>query len=187
MCSMRIRSPTSRCRAVRDRGSWRVDARVARGKRVRSRRLDARRLSVSRPSVDGRAPHPAAMYAGDHAASHLSLNQRIAHMSNASVVHRPSRPRFIGFSARCFSLAAVSCGDDTSEPIAPGFLGGTSSNHEIGVVVNSTGKSVTLFQLGSPATQQQIALGTSSTVTPTASPCADVARRFRSATPRASR
>jgi hypothetical protein len=83
--------------------------------------------------------------------------------------HDPSftvrrRFAFVGF---LLLVASASCGDDTSAPIAPGFLGGTSSNHEIGVVVNSTGKSVTLFQLGSPTTQQQIALGTSSTVTPT--------------------
>lgn len=63
--------------------------------------------------------------------------------------------------------AMAGCGSDAASPYAPGFLGGTSSNHEIGVVVNSTGKSITLFQLGSPTTQQQIALGTSSTVTPT--------------------
>src|SRR4051812_11270985 len=64
-------------------------------------------------------------------------------------------------------VGAVACGGDTAKPVAPGFLGGTSSDHEIGVVVNSLGKSITLFQLGSPTTQQQIALGTSSTVTPT--------------------
>jgi hypothetical protein len=62
-------------------------------------------------------------------------------------------------------VAASACSDSTA-PVAPGFLGGTSSNHEIGVVVNSLGKTLTLFQLGSPSTQQQIALGTSSTVTP---------------------
>jgi hypothetical protein len=62
---------------------------------------------------------------------------------------------------------AVSCSDTTSPPVAPGFLGGTSDNHEIGVVVNSTGKAVTLFQVGSPTTQAQIPLGTSSAVTPT--------------------
>jgi hypothetical protein len=63
--------------------------------------------------------------------------------------------------------ATAGCSSDAVSPYASGFLGGTSSNHEIGVVVNSTGKSITLFQLGSPTTQQQIALGTSSTVTPT--------------------
>jgi hypothetical protein len=75
--------------------------------------------------------------------------------------------RFVSACGLLFLIAAASCGDDTAAPIAPGFLGGTSSDHEVGVVVNSTGKSVTLFQLGSPTTQQQIALGTSSTVTPT--------------------
>jgi hypothetical protein len=63
--------------------------------------------------------------------------------------------------------ATVACSSDAVSPFASGFLGGTSSNHEIGVVVNSTGKGLTLFQVGSPATQKQIALGTSSTVTPT--------------------
>ena len=85
--------------------------------------------------------------------------------------HAPSATsrlsRVVGLFGLSLLTATASCGSDTSEPIAPGFLGGTSANHEIGVVVNSTGKSVTLFQLGSPTTQQQIALGTSSTVTPT--------------------
>jgi len=57
--------------------------------------------------------------------------------------------------------------DSTAPPAAAGFLAGTASNHQIGVVVRSTGKAITMFQLGSPTTQQQIALGTSSTVTPT--------------------
>ncbi len=50
----------------------------------------------------------------------------------------------------CLALT-LSCSDDTTAPIAPGFLGGTSSDHEIGVVVNSLGRSVTLFQHGSPS------------------------------------
>ena len=66
------------------------------------------------------------------------------------------------------ALSAIACGsDDTTQPVAPGFLGGTSSNHEIGLVVNSTGKAITLFQLGSPATQKSIAFGASTTITPT--------------------
>jgi hypothetical protein len=66
-------------------------------------------------------------------------------------------------------IATTACGgsDSTTPSVAPGFLGGTATNHEIGLVVNSTGKAITLFQLGSPSTQKQIALGTSSTVTPT--------------------
>jgi hypothetical protein len=65
-----------------------------------------------------------------------------------------------------FLIALASCGGDATAPVAPGFIGGTSSNHEIGLVINSTGKSLTLFQVGSPTTQEQIPLGTSSTVTP---------------------
>lgn len=65
------------------------------------------------------------------------------------------------------SLAAVACGSDhATQPVAPGFLGGTASNHEIGLVVNSTGKALTLFQLGSPATQKTIAFGASTTISP---------------------
>lgn len=64
-------------------------------------------------------------------------------------------------------LLTLGCGSDATSPIAPGFLGGTSDNHQVGVVINSTGKAVTLFQLGNPTNQQHIALGTSSTVSPT--------------------
>ncbi|MEP6493117.1 MAG: hypothetical protein ABJF01_10600 [bacterium] len=70
-------------------------------------------------------------------------------------------------AALVLATTALACGSDSTAPVAPGFLGGTSGNHEIGLVVNSTGKALTLFQVGSPTTQQQIALGTSSTVTPT--------------------
>ena len=65
--------------------------------------------------------------------------------------------------------AIAACGgDNTFEPTpAPGFLGGVAGNREIGVVVNSVGRSITMFQLGSPATTQVIALGSSSTITPT--------------------
>ncbi|HEY4218452.1 MAG TPA: hypothetical protein VGM67_15025 [Gemmatimonadaceae bacterium] len=82
---------------------------------------------------------------------------------------RPSLAKasaFVGAAALVFAMAA--CGDSSTAPAGTtGFLGGTPDNHEIGIVVNSTGKALTLFQLGSPATQQQIPLGTSSTVTPT--------------------
>ncbi|HEV8449544.1 MAG TPA: hypothetical protein VGQ44_22165 [Gemmatimonadaceae bacterium] len=66
------------------------------------------------------------------------------------------------------SLAfTISCSDDTTAPVAPGFLGGTAGDHEVGVVVNSLARSLTLFQHGSPGTQQQVALGSSTTITPT--------------------
>lgn len=64
-------------------------------------------------------------------------------------------------------ITALGCATDAVSPFAPGFLGGTAPDHEIGVVVNSLGKTLTLFQVGSPTTQEQIPLGTSSTVTPT--------------------
>jgi len=70
------------------------------------------------------------------------------------------------FSASLASFS-LSCSTDATSPFAPGFLGGMPNDHEIGVVVNSLGRSVTLFQHGSPATQQQIALGSSTTITPT--------------------
>lgn len=64
------------------------------------------------------------------------------------------------------TLVAAACSRDTTGPAIPAFLVGTNGEHEIGLVVNSTGKALTLFQLGSPTTQSQIPLGTSSTVGP---------------------
>lgn len=74
-----------------------------------------------------------------------------------------------GVALTFLAAAAAGCGDDSvSEPTpAPGFLGGVTGNREIGVVVNSDGKSVTMFQLGSPTTTRVIALGASATITPT--------------------
>lgn len=62
-------------------------------------------------------------------------------------------------------FVATACSEDSTAPVAPGFLGGTATNHEIGVVIG--GKTLTLFQVGSPTTQATVPLGTSSTVTPT--------------------
>jgi hypothetical protein len=64
------------------------------------------------------------------------------------------------------AIAVLGCGADTTAPVAPGFLGGTATNHEIALVVSSLAKSLTMFHVGSPGTRQEIALGTSSTVTP---------------------
>jgi hypothetical protein len=76
--------------------------------------------------------------------------------------------RRAGSTAVATTLLAIAsaCAGDSFSP-APGFLGGTSDNHEIGLVVNSIGNAVTLFQLGSPSTQTQIPLGPSTTVSPT--------------------
>jgi hypothetical protein len=64
------------------------------------------------------------------------------------------------------ALALVACDGHDSVGPTPTFLKGTGTNPQIGLVVNSTGKAITLFQLGRPATQQQIPLGASSTIAP---------------------
>lgn len=62
---------------------------------------------------------------------------------------------------------STACSSDSTGPAGGGFLGGAPGDPEIGVVLNSTGKSLLLFQLGRPDSTRQLALGTSSTVTPT--------------------
>lgn len=83
--------------------------------------------------------------------------------------HCTTRPRATTALLSALLLSTLaSCGDDgLSEPTpAPGFLGGISGNREIGVVVNSTGRAVTMFQLGKPSTTVSIPLGSSSAITP---------------------
>lgn len=58
------------------------------------------------------------------------------------------------------------CSDDSTSPTTRDFLQGTSSNPQIGLVVNSTGKALTLFQLGDPTEIREIPFGASSAVTP---------------------
>lgn len=65
-------------------------------------------------------------------------------------------------------LSLASCSDD-GEPLAPTerpFLQGTEADPQIGLVVNSTGRALTLFQLGAPEESRQVPLGASSSVTP---------------------
>ena len=64
------------------------------------------------------------------------------------------------------ALVALACGDSVTGPRITGFLAGTSTNAEIALVLNSVGKSLTLFQVGDPSQKRQIPLGTSSLVTP---------------------
>ncbi|MEP6781643.1 MAG: hypothetical protein ABJC26_17215 [Gemmatimonadaceae bacterium] len=89
--------------------------------------------------------------------------------SQKSLVSR-SAARITTFITVFVATAAfIACSDNktSTEPTpAPGFLGGIASNREIGVVVNSTGKALTMFQLGSPTTTVSIPLGTSSSITP---------------------
>ncbi len=70
------------------------------------------------------------------------------------------------FLAIAFIAATGACGDDSTSPPQTSFLDGANGDPQIGLVVNSTGKTLNLFQLGSPTTQEQVQLGTSSTITP---------------------
>ena len=77
----------------------------------------------------------------------------------------PSTPRRA--LAALLALAAAACGSDSvTNPAARGFLGGTAANPQVGVVLNSTGRSLVLFQLGNPTTTETVALSTSSTASP---------------------
>ncbi|HEY7877219.1 MAG TPA: hypothetical protein VIC55_03295, partial [Gemmatimonadaceae bacterium] len=66
------------------------------------------------------------------------------------------------------ALSAACSSDKATGPAVSSFLRGTSSNHQIGIVVNSTGHALTLFQLGDPANTKQVALGASNAITPVA-------------------
>jgi hypothetical protein len=69
-------------------------------------------------------------------------------------------------------LPLVSCSDD-GEPLAPGerpFLQSTEDNPPIGLVENSTGRALTLFQPGAPDERRQVPLEASSSVTPVGLP-----------------
>ena len=65
-------------------------------------------------------------------------------------------------------LFATLAGCSSSDPTTPSgsFLNGTASDPQIGLVINSTGRALTMFQLGDPAEQRQIPLGISNTITP---------------------
>jgi len=76
-----------------------------------------------------------------------------------------------GFRSRAFVLLLAvlvggGCGDDTVAPVTRDFLQGTATNPQIGLVVNSTGKALTLFQLGNPSITREIPFGASNAVTP---------------------
>ena len=56
--------------------------------------------------------------------------------------------------------------DGVAPPVDRPFHEGTADNPQIGIVVNSTGNAVRLFQLGDPTRMEDIALGASTAVTP---------------------
>lgn len=61
----------------------------------------------------------------------------------------------------------MACSESSpTSPQATPFLKGTSGNAQIGLVVNSTGRALTLFQLGSPTNTETVALGASNAITP---------------------
>lgn len=71
-----------------------------------------------------------------------------------------------GALAASFAILTACDSDSSTSPKTTGFLAGTSSNHQIGLVINSVGRSLTLFQLGDPTVTQDIALGTSNNISP---------------------
>ncbi len=79
---------------------------------------------------------------------------------------RYPRIRTNGLALLWTAALAAGCGDGGSVSPPPEFLDGTDDNPQIGVVVNSTGRAVTLFQLGDPTEIREIPLGASTSITP---------------------
>lgn len=66
-----------------------------------------------------------------------------------------------------FGMLTLAGCDNEPSRAELGFLGGTETDPHIGLVVNSNGKSLTLFQAGSPTTTREIPFGSSELITPT--------------------
>lgn len=79
---------------------------------------------------------------------------------------RHARLALAGISAMVLSTACHSDKVTGAGTTVTTFLQGTLTNPQIGIVVNSTGRSLTLFQLGAPTVTRQIALGASNAITP---------------------
>jgi hypothetical protein len=58
-------------------------------------------------------------------------------------------------------VCVTACGSDSTAPGHHGFLNG-----QVGIIVNSTGRALTMFQLASPTTRQQLSLGGSNAISP---------------------
>lgn len=80
-------------------------------------------------------------------------------------IRRPLVPAALAPAALAL-LALAACGDSSTDP-APSFLDGTPTDARVGVVLNGFSRTITLFHVGSPQTQQQIPLGASEAITPT--------------------
>lgn len=79
---------------------------------------------------------------------------------------RQTRRVLVALATSLGALTACSS-DSATAPRAAGFLGGTANNAQIGLVVNSTGQSLTLFQLGDTTQRRQVPFGASTLITPT--------------------
>jgi hypothetical protein len=77
------------------------------------------------------------------------------------IAHHP-----VTLTALLLTAILAGCGDDKTG-LNREFLDGTSNNPQIGLVVNSIGKALTLFQLGDPSNVHAIPFGASSAITPT--------------------
>lgn len=76
---------------------------------------------------------------------------------------RTHRNRVAGFAVL---LATWACSGELPTEAVRNFLDGTAENPQIGLVVNSLERSITLFQLGDFGETRQIPLGESSQITP---------------------
>ncbi len=76
------------------------------------------------------------------------------------------QPHILRASAAVLFAILTGCSSTESVDPSGSFLAGTANDPQIGLVVNSTGRALTMFQLGDPAEQRQVPLGASSSVTP---------------------
>jgi len=78
----------------------------------------------------------------------------------------PSRKTLLLTFVPALALALAGCNGDSTDP-GRSFLDGTKDSRDIGLVINSTGRALTMFQVGNPSEQRQIPFGASTAVTPT--------------------
>ncbi|HYW07791.1 MAG TPA: hypothetical protein VE913_12605 [Longimicrobium sp.] len=71
--------------------------------------------------------------------------------------------RFLALTALLATAACEDPGTDAERP----FILGADGNGQVALVVNSTGKTLTLFRVGDPTQKREIPFGASASVTPT--------------------
>jgi DNA-binding beta-propeller fold protein YncE len=77
-------------------------------------------------------------------------------------------PRPLALAALALAALAAACGsDDPTGPSAGDLLPGAPSGAEIGVVLNSVGRSLSLFQAGAPTVTRALALSATGSSAPT--------------------